>query len=873
MKLRRVLPGSWLVVLLAALGAGQVQPPAHDRGANGLGLALRRLGVTGGVLYVTAHPDDENNAMLVLLSRGRGIPTTLLTLTRGEGGQNEIGPELFEALGVLRTEELMAAHRYDGAAQLFSRAYEFGYSFSVEESFEKWGREEILRDVVRVIRAERPDVILTLPLEARGGGQHHQAAARLAREAFRAAADPARFPEQRDEGLRPWQARKIYQGATGTGGDTVGPAPVVTNTAGYDPLLGMTAAEFGSLARASHRCQGMSQLKSPPGQGRAVYSLVDAEPAVSGPETDVMAGVDTSVRGLGRYVDGLGPPLAAIDDAARRARAAFDADDPPLTLPPLREGLQAVRALIARVKESPASETGRAEVLHRLAGEEADFASALTLAHAVALEPLVDDGNGVPGQTLTVTTRLFNPGPEPLAVEDVALELPAGWKARRQAGEPRTVAAGEALVVTDAVTIGADARPSQPYWNRRAGADRYDLELPAHQGRPWSPPEVVAAVRYASGGVAAVLRRPAYARFAGRSGGERQKVLSVVSALSVHLEPGVAVFPRGAADLRRELRVRVRNETPGPAAAVVRLESPAGFTVEPREERLSFQREGEELTARFWARAPVAPPSHDARLSIQAVAERDGRAYREGYQAVSYDHIQERHLYRPAAASVLSLDVAVGRDVRVGYVRGTGDEVPEALAQLGLPVSFLDAEDLAFGDLSRFTTIVTGIRAYEARADLRAHFQRLLEYARAGGHLVVQYNKFSPALTDSPFAPYPARLTAERVSAEDAPVEVLAPGHPLLTTPNRIGPADFAGWVQERGVYFLDARDPRYTDLLASTDPFPLNPGVKKGLLVEAAVGRGTWTYVALGLYRQLPAGVPGAYRILANLVSRPRGR
>jgi hypothetical protein len=334
----------------------------------------------------------------------------------------------------------------------------------------------------------------------------------------------------------------------------------------------------------------------------------------------------------------------------------------------------------------------------------------------------------------------------------------------------------------------------------------------------------------------------------------------------------VAVFPRGTPGLRRELKVRVRHEAPGPGTAVVRLEAPAGFTLEPREERLSFRQEGEEQTARFWARAPAAP-SHDARVAIQAVAERDGRAYRSGYQVVSYDHIQERHLYSPAAAAVLSLDVAVGRDVRVGYVRGSGDEVPEALAQLGLPVTFLEAEDLAFGDLSRFTTIVTGIRAYETRADVRAHHERLLDFARAGGHLVVQYNKLNPGLADSPFAPYPARLTASRVSAEDAPIEMLLRGHPLLATPNRIGPADFAGWVQERGVYFLEARDPRYTDLLASTDPFPLNAGVKKGLLVDAAVGRGTWTYVALGLYRQLPAGVPGAYRLLANLVSRPRGR
>jgi LmbE family N-acetylglucosaminyl deacetylase len=862
-----------LVLLLASPLAGQILPPPHDSGATGLGLALRRLGVSGGVLCVTAHPDDENNAMLVLLSRGRGIPTAVLTLTRGDGGQNEIGTELFEALGVLRTEELMAVHRYDGAAQFFTRAYEFGYSFSVEETFQKWGREETLRDVVRVVRAQRPDVMLTLPLEASGGGQHHQAAARLAKEAFRAAADPARFPEQIAEGLRPWQARKIYQGGTGGGNDASGNAPVSVSTAGYDPLLGATVAEFGSLARASHRCQDVRRFKSPPGEGRALHYLIDAEPAVRGPETDILDGVDTSLGGLARFSGGLGPSLAAIEDAARRARAAFDASAPQRTLPPLRDGLRAVRALIARVRESPASDAGRYEVLHRLAGEEADFEQALTLAHGLALEPIVEDKDAVPGQTVKVTTRVFNPGPEPLPIEELSLEAPPGWTVALESGAPRTLAAGEALVAVHAVTVGADARPSQPYWKRNPKVDRYDLEVPEHQTLPWSPPDVVAALRYASGDVRATLRRPVYARFVGRSVGERQKVLNVVPALSVHLSPAIAVFPRATLDAQRELRVLVRNETPGAGAAVVRVEAPAGFTIEPKEARLSFRYEGEEQSARFWARAPasLAPDP----TPIRALAEREGRVYREGYQVINYDHIQERHLYHPAAATVLPLDVVVGKDVRVGYVRGAGDEAPEALAQLGVPVVFLEAEDLGFGDLSRFTTIVTGIRAYQTRSDLRAHHHRLLEYVRGGGHLVVQYNKFefNAGQGDSPFAPYPARVTGSRVTAEDAPVTLLVPGHPLLTTPNRLGPADFAGWVQERGLYFLEARDPRYTDLLASSDPFPLNAGPKKGLLVEAAVGRGTWTYVGLGLFRQLPAGTPGAYRLLANLVSRPRGR
>src|SRR5438093_2808632 len=273
----------FLCVLGAVSGQAQLTPIPQDEGANGLGLGLRRLGVTGRVLYVTAHPHDEHNGVLVALSRGRGIRTGLLTLTRGEGGQNAIGPELFEALGILRTEELDALHRYDGVEQYFSLAYEFGYSFSVEETFKKCGHDETLGDVVQRVRAFQPDVTLTLPLEAKGGGQHHQAAARLAVEAFRAAADPARFPEQLTGGLAPWQARKVYQGGVGGGRDTIsGPPPVTMETSVYDPLLGMSWQQMGSIARAAHRCQGASQLEADPGTGEGVYYLVDSAPPVAG---------------------------------------------------------------------------------------------------------------------------------------------------------------------------------------------------------------------------------------------------------------------------------------------------------------------------------------------------------------------------------------------------------------------------------------------------------------------------------------------------------------------------------------------------------------------------------------------------------------
>jgi LmbE family N-acetylglucosaminyl deacetylase len=883
----------------AAPAGAQLRPVPQDEGTNGLALALRHLPTSGSILYVTAHPDDENNGVLVQLNRGRGLDTSLLTITRGDGGQNEIGPELFQALGVLRTEELAAIHRYDGATQYFTRAYEFGYSFSVEETFQKWGREETLRDVVRAVRMVRPDVILTLPLEAPGGGQHHQAAARLAVDALRAAADPARFPEQMAEGLRPWQARKVYQGGVGGGTELdKDPRAVAVDTSGYDPLLGMSSHQFGMLARSNHKCQGAGQLRALPGTGRAVYVLVDAEPKVNGPEDDVLAGVETSLSGVARFARGqedkapfLAEFLRGIEDQAKQAQEAYATHAADRMRTALRAGLASLAKTRTRLEGTALDDAAKYEIQARLRRKEADFERALTLAHRLTAESTVDDGDVVPGQSFTVRTRVWNQGTEPVALQDVAVRVPAGWTAARQADPPGSLEPGKAADVSFKVTVAPNARYSQPYWHRNPKVDRYDIDNPADFPLPWSPPDVVSVIRYGSptgpgaGSVLPVtLEQPAFFRYEGRwVGGEKQKVVNVVPALSVSMTPDIAVMPVGGS-ARREFRVTVANEAKGSGEAVVRLEVPPGWKVEPAQAAASLRFEGDEATSRFFVTAPASLAAGE--YAVRALATRGGQEYRDGFQVIAYDHIQERHLYRPAASRVQAIDVKVAPAVSIGYVLGAGDEVPPAIQQLGITPTMLSADDLAYGDLSRFSTIVTGIRAYQTRKDLRANNQRLLDYARAGGHVVVQYNKFEfNRLSDapaegfsgggsaeavSPFAPYPASVTYERVTLEDAPVNVLVPDHPFFNVPNRIGKADFDGWVQERGLYFLGTKDPHYVELLSSADPFPKNAGEKKGILVDAPVGKGTWTYVGLGLWRQLPAGTPGAYRILANLLSRP---
>jgi hypothetical protein len=689
------------------------------------------------------------------------------------------------------------------------------------------------------------------------------------------------------------------------------------NTGVYDPLLGMSWQEMGSIARASHRCQGAGQLKADPGTGEGVYYLVDSVPPVAGKENDVLDGVDLSLQSLRRLVAGeearvpfLAADLEAIQKRIGEAQGAFDAQAPERTLPALRAVLDALRALRPKLEQSGLVASAHRALLDRLREQESDTEAALALAQGLSFAARVDDGQVVPGQSFGVTARVFNQGPVPLAVDAVSLRVPEGWSVRAVSGQPAEVGASQGLEVRFAVTAGPGARPSQPYWHRREGRDRYDVDDPRLAGLPWAPPDAVAVLDWRAGAAAVETREPAVWRYEGPwVGGEKQKVVNVVPVLSVRMAPDIAVAPLSAGGARKEFRLRVLNGAAGATAAAVRLEVPRGWKAEPAEVPLAFGFEGEEIGARFW----VTPAARleAGNYEVRAIATAGGREYREGYQVVAYDHIQERHLFHPAASRVEAFDVRVGPGVSVGYVMGSGDEVPEALRQMGVSVTLLGPDEVAFGDLKRFTTIVLGVRAYAARPDLRPSQRRIIDYVRDGGHLVVQYNRAdfnvlsttsrraSPATgteapPDSPFAPYPAsiavvRIVDDRVRAadgkpriieetaritdEDAPVRILVPDHPLFTTPNRIGPADWEGWVQERGTYFLDARDPRYVELVSMADPFPLNAGERKGALVEARVGKGTWTYVGLGLFRQVTAGTPGAYRLLANLVSRPRGQ
>jgi LmbE family N-acetylglucosaminyl deacetylase len=877
MKTRNRLAILFGLTLVASGAAAQLEPTPEDTGAVGLALQLRRLGSGAILLHTAAHPDDEDNGLLVLMSRGRGIRTALLTATRGDGGQNEIGPELFEAIGILRTEELAGVHRVDAVEQYFTRAYEFGYSFSVEETLQKWGEEEILGDIVRVIREIRPDVIVTLSPTGEGGGQHHQTSAILTREAFRAAADPNRFPEQISEGLRPWQPLKLYS-RTREPEATEDVHRVEIDTGVYDPILGRSYYQVGTEARSSHKCQGMAQLRALPGSRHSMWKLEDSVIDVAAEERDLFEGIPT---GLDRLEQLSGASfvhrrLEAIDEEVRAASDAFDARAPWKTLEPLRRGLSLVRTLLAEIEASSLSESERFELEHRLAPKERAFEKAIALAHGIHVLSASDRGEVTRGSTFRVSAQVSNPSPETISIESLDVRAPEGWSVRRVDEEktpfptlPSAIASGKTLSASHDVVVAKDAPYDRPYWTRAdPDVDRFTLLEPEHFGLPWSPPAVTYAVTLRSGDVAITLERTVANRYEGKwVGGEKQKQVSVLPLVSVRLSPDVVVFPTGADDKTRPVSVTALYRGREPAEGALTLEAPAGWTIEPRRAPLRFERVNEAVTVRFQLTPPTSVEA--GAYEVSAVAELNGEAFREGVQTIEYHHIQTRYMFHPAKAAVEALDLQIA-PVKVGYVMGVGDEVPVAIRQLGAELEFLETEDLAEGDLSRYDVIVTGVRAYLNRGDLRAYNQRLLDYVANGGTVLVQYNKFE--FNDAQWGPYPRKVSTNRITVEEAPVRILVPDHPLFHSPNRITESDFDGWVQERGLYFLaEEGDPRYQDLLASEDPWEYNAGVKTGMLVEARHGEGRWIYVGLGFFRQLPAGVPSAYRLFANLLSLPR--
>jgi LmbE family N-acetylglucosaminyl deacetylase len=861
-----------LIVIASPSAQLRVAPVGERPGEVSLALLLRKLASTGTFMETTAHPDDEDNALLSMLGHGRGMRTVLVTATRGNGGQNEIGPELFEPLGVLRTEELLAVHRFDGAEQYFTRAIDFGFSFSVEESIQKWGHDEIVGDYVHHIRATRPDVIAGFLCGGTGGGQHHQASAQLTIEAFRAAADPAKFPEQINEGLHPWQAKRVFCTDTTSFGPQARQPPtpdlLKTDVSAFDAALGRTYAELGLEARSMHKCQGTSQLLLLPGQGQGrTYRLRDTVLDQTGvAPKDLFDGIDVSLHGLmgvhgPNPPDGLSSGLDALSRHVSDATQALASGGPKAAIEPLAAGLRSVRDLRKLVHEKDTNKEGAFEVDFRLKQKEQEFEDALRVAAGVTVEALADDGVVTRGETLNVTLYATAREAESAALKSVAL---SGFDGTATTTCQGPLEARTAITCKATVTVPATTHFSTPYWKPRTDSARYDFEPDVPFGVPFRPSPFHATYELTIGGEPVTLGRVVQYRYDEVFAGEKRTELKVAPMFNVRVTPDITVVPSGT-PAPREVRVTVSNSERHAANGTVSLKLPGGWTADPATAPAKFAREDEQASVRFRVTPPARPAPGEASITATFTAD-DGTASDVGYDVIEYPHIHRRHYIEAAATRLKVIDVAIAPNLRVGYIMGVGDQVPQAIAQLGASVEMIDPDMLSFGDLSRYDVIVTGVRAYERRADLRANNQRLLDYAANGGTVLVQYNKFE--FNQAQYGPYPAKVSSNRVTDENAPIEILVPDDPVFNRPNKIGPESWANWVQERGLYFLGERDPRYVDLVRSEDPFPYNAGPKTGALVEARVGKGRWIYIGLGLWRELPAGVDGAYRLMANLLS-----
>lgn len=863
MTLNRIAARAALIGLAVLVFPERVPAQVLDMdGAAALGTTLRKLGTTKRVLMIGAHPDDENTALLAELALGEGADVAYLSLTRGEGGQNLIGPELQEGLGLIRTEELLAARRLDGARQFFTRAYDYGFSKSADEAFFQWPRDSLLADVVEVVRRYRPDVIVSVfsGTPADGHGQH-QAAGIMAREAFSAAGDPARFTGQIARGLQPHVVRNLFQVLWRPPAD-----PEVTMEVGHlDPLLGRSRYQVAMQSRSRHRSQDMGRAE-PLGPQRvaltrlATQSRERLSASHTPPFASIFQRVDTTLVQHARSASAPAEVVNTLEQYERdvaRLRASFNPLVRGGVTDALVDGLRSLDGALSALADDRFHAL-RATIL----AERDQAATALLMDAGVVIDVTADTPAPVPGTTFGLTATVWNGGDRTIGLSGLRPALPAGWTAVADGEVYSGLAPDEVVRRTWRVSVPADAEPVEPYFLRapRRGAMYSWAGVPdSVRTLPFQPHAVGVDGQFVIGGPIAVSREAEYVGV-DKAVGEVRQPLLVLPAASVHVEPAVAVIPTGDVAPRRvEVSVRSARDS---MRGTVSLRVPEGWVVEPASAPVTLTRAGDAVSLPFTVSPPAAATGLD---TLRAVFAAGGVTYDEGYAVIDYPHTRPHALYRPAHSVVSVVPVRIAEGLRVGYIEGAGDDGAEALIQLGVNVEQLDAQALASADLSRYDAIVAGIRAYEVRPDLIAHNQRLLDYARAGGVFVVQYNKYE--LVDGGFMPYEATMSRphDRVTDEHADVAVLAPEHPLMSFPNRITAADFEGWVQERGLYHLAAWDPQYTPLLSMADP---GEAPQQGALVAARVGRGWYVYSGLALFRQWPEGVPGAYRLLANFVS-----
>lgn len=877
-ELGAVVAAMMVSAALAAVPAtAQIGP--EGSGVVEAALTLRRLDGVKRVLMIGAHPDDEDTGLLTAMARGMGIETAYLSLTRGDGGQNLIGPELGEGLGIIRTGELEAARRLDGGRQFFSRAYDYGFSKSADEAFAHWPRDEVLRDIVLVIRTFRPQVIVSVwsgtPQDGHG---QHQASGILATEAFEVADDRSRFRNLPGVAGEPWRVDKLFQSVR----RSPGPPPIAVPTGTFDPLLGRSYLQLAMESRSQHRSQDMGALQ-PLGPSDAGLRLVKSRVPTFGGDLGIFAGIDTTLAGLtNRLPDDVGTPmrehLRAYRTAVQDAAESLSALHPERAAAPLAVAYRHLEAIFGLMQDLTDVEPTLAEPL---AVRAAQIRWGLMKAASIVVDVRASDDLVTAGQDVDLEVRVWNGGPFRI---DRAVITSAGPRENSGGSTEFSGSDGQTL---DAQAIESGAMASWSYgvhlddalpptrlyylesqrqgdmyqWSGTNGSEslprnwrallsaagEFDLHVPGING----PVRLVWGSR---------------ARYVGvdKASGEYRAPVLATPSLSVGLEPRGMAWPQGSREAR-EVTVLVRNDSRSGSAGNIALEVPDGWNVTPASIPFNMIVEGSSRGFTFTVE-PGGTVDAGAHVFRAVATLDDGQRFDERVDIIDYPHIERTLYFQPAEmqASVLSVRVASG--IKVGYVMGSGDDGLQALRQIGVDAEEVSAERVRGGDFTGYDVLVLGIRVYETRPDVAAANDQILEFARAGGTVIVQYNKFEYPRGN--FASYPVSMgnrSAPRVTDENSPFVFLDPDSPVFNSPNRITSADFEGWVQERGLYFLSEWDERFTPLLELTDP---GEEPTHGSLLVAPVGEGFYAYVGLSFFRQFPAGVPGAYRLFANLVS-----
>jgi LmbE family N-acetylglucosaminyl deacetylase len=882
-----------------------------DRGSAALWQSLQKLHTRASILMVTAHPDDEDGGMLTYASRGQGARVTLLTLNRGEGGANVMSSDYFDALGLVRTEELLAADRYYGTQQYWTRVIDYGFSKTREEALEKWGYDRVLSDAVRVVRMTRPLVITSVFVGGRTDGHgNHQVAGQMAQEVYKAAGDPNMFPEQIKEGLRPWKPVKDYarvpfahitdKGIFDYADGKYYPAEFKNYTDGsiikgemstsvevpageYNPLLGLTYVQVSRLGLGQQKSQNGGTGLPPAEEEMNPYhrfaSLIPAQDK----EKSMFDGIDVSLMGIASLIPGSSPSflkegLSQINAIVEKATSNFSAQHPEAIAPGLAAGLKATNELIAKVASSDISADSKFDVTHELQVKRAQFENALAeslgLSALAAVAPEKEPTGpfarffgypasfqiAIPGQEFWVKVHVTNPTEVPVQLENITLETPEGeqWKIDPSSQPGGTLKGNESKDVRFTVHVPQNAAFSKPYFYRPdIEQPYYDIVEPKYLNLPLAPYPISAHLHFTFNGVPFEIAQVVQSVSRLNGAGTVFEPLPTGPAISVSISPQAGIVPLGEKTF--DLTVTVHSNVKGPAKGTVKLNLPEGW--EAPQQEFSAAKDGDDQSLVF----QITPRNLEQKpYTLTAVANYDGHEYKEGYRTVGYAGLRSYNLYRPSTYRTTGVDAQVAPGLNVAYVVGAGDEVPQALQNLGIDVHFLSAEDLAGGNLSKFDAIILGVRAYAAREDLKTNNGRILDYVKNGGVLIVQYN--TPEY-DHNYGPYPYKMgqNPEEVTDENSQMQILAPNNPVFTWPNKITNKDFEQWVEERGSKFLESWDSNYEPLLETHDA---GQEPQKGGLVYANYGKGVYIYNAYAFYRELPEGVPGAYRLFANMVS-----